>query len=61
VHISDAAMMMMGVGIGIDGLQYSLNEFALEKLDFNQQKMDALIAKISEYVNEAEIFIGIKR
>ncbi|EKD87665.1 MAG: HDIG protein [uncultured bacterium] len=61
VHLSDAAMMMMGVGIGIDGLQYNLNEFAIAKLDFNQQKMDALISKISEYVNEAEIFIGIKQ
>lgn len=60
VHIADAAMMMMGVGIGIDGLQYNLNEFALEKLDFNQQKMDSLITKISEYVNEAEVFIGMK-
>lgn len=61
VHLADSAMMMMGVGIGIDGLQYNLNEFALEKLNFNQQKMDVLISKISEYVNEAEIFIGIKR
>lgn len=61
VHVADAAMMMMGVGIGIDGLQYSLNDFAIQKLEFNPQKMDALITKISEYVNEAEIFIGIKR
>lgn len=61
VHVADSAMMMMGVGIGIDGLQYQLNEFALAKLNFDQQKMDALITKISEYVNEAEIFIGIKR
>ena len=61
VHVADAAMMMMGVGIGIDGLQYSLNDFAIQKLDFNPQKMDALLTKISQYVNEAEIFIGIKR
>jgi HD-like signal output (HDOD) protein len=60
VHVADAAMMMMGVGIGIDGLQYSLNEFALDQLNFNQQKMEDLITKISEYVNEAEVFIGMK-
>jgi putative nucleotidyltransferase with HDIG domain len=60
VHVADAAMLMMGVGIGIDGLQYSLNEFALEQLNFNQQKMEDLITRISEYVNEAEIFIGMK-
>lgn len=60
VHVADAAMMMMGVGIGIDGLQYNLDDFALNQLEFDQQKMDALLNRISEYVNEAEIFIGIK-
>ncbi|MRS05148.1 HDOD domain-containing protein [bacterium] len=60
VHLADSAMMMMGIGIGIDGLQYSLDGYALEVLNFNQHKMDNLITKISEYVNEAEVFIGIK-
>ena len=61
VHIADAAMMMMGVGIGVDGLQYKLDEFAVKQIDFNEQKMNDLIGRISEYVNEAEIFIGLKR
>jgi len=60
VHIGDAAMMMMGVGIGYDGLQYNLDEYAIEKLNFNINKMDDLILRISEYVNEAELFIGLK-
>lgn len=60
VHVADAAMMMMGVGIGVDGLQYNLDAFAIEKVNFNNEKMDSLINRISEYVNEAEIFIGIK-
>jgi len=60
VHIADAAMMMMGVGIGIDGLQYKLDEFAINQLEFDMKKMDELITRISDYVTEAEVFIGIK-
>jgi HD-like signal output (HDOD) protein len=60
VHIADAAMMMMGIGIGVDGLQYKLDEFAINQVNFNPEKMNILIDKISEYVNEAEVFIGIK-
>lgn len=60
VHIADAAMMMMGVGIGIDGLQYKLDEFAIKQLEFDMKKMDELITRISDYVTEAELFIGIK-
>jgi len=60
VHIADAAMMMMGVGIGIDGLQYKLDEFAINQLEFDMKKMDELITRISDYVTEAELFIGIK-
>lgn len=61
VHIADAAMMMMGIGIGVDGLQYKLDEFAVEKVNFNPERMDELISRISDYVSEAEVFIGIKR
>ena len=61
VHIADAAMMMMGVGIGVDGLQYKLDEFAIKQVNFNINQMDELINRISDYVNEAELFIGMKR
>jgi putative nucleotidyltransferase with HDIG domain len=60
VHIADAAMMMMGVGIGVDGLQYQLDEYAVNLLKFDKDKMDILINRITEYINEAEIFIGMK-
>ncbi len=59
VHIGDAAMMMMGIGIGIDGLQYNLDEFAIKQLNFNINQMDSLITRISDYVRDAEAFIGL--
>jgi len=61
VHIADAAMMLMGIGIGYDGLQYKLDDYAIQLLKFDIGKMDDLIIRISEYVNEAALFIGIKK
>jgi len=60
VHIGDAAMMMMGVGVGVDGLQYKLEDFAIQQMNFDLEKMDLLIQRISEFINEAEMFIGLK-
>ena len=60
VHIGDAAMMMMGVGVGVDGLQYKLDDFAVKQMNFDIEKMDALISRVSEFINEAEMFIGLK-
>mgnify|MGYP000891223352 CR=1 FL=1 len=60
VHIADAAMMMMGIGVGIDGLQYELDEYAVNLMKFNMDKMDHLITRISDFINEAEMFIGLK-
>jgi HD-like signal output (HDOD) protein len=32
VHVADAAMMMLGIGIGKDGLQYELDPVACQRL-----------------------------
>lgn len=61
VHVADCAMMMMGLGIGIDGLQYSLNEYAFNKVGWNVEKMERLFNNINQYVIESEAFIGIRK
>lgn len=61
VHIADAAVMMMGIGIGLDGLQYKLDDFAVDIVKFDKDKMDNLVSRITDYVGEAEVFIGLKR
>jgi len=57
VHISDAAMMMLGVGIGIDGLQYSLDIEALKRLRMNEEDLAHLVEKISDQLAHAKELI----
>lgn len=61
VHVADAAMMMLGIGIGTDGLQYNLDEFALAQTKWSAEKMENLITRVGDYVNDAETFIGLKK
>jgi HD-like signal output (HDOD) protein len=61
VHVADAAMMMMGLGIGIDGLQYTLNEYAFKRVGWDSTKLENLFMKIDLYVQESEAFIGIRK
>ncbi len=57
VHIADAAMMMLGVGIGIDGLQYTLDTEALQRLRMSEQDLIALVEKISDELAHAKELI----
>lgn len=57
VHVADAAMMMMGVGIGKDGLRYPFEPQALTCLNINEQDMIDLVEHISVQIQLAEAFI----
>lgn len=57
VHIADSAMMMLGVGIGIDGLHYALDEEALKRLHMNEQDLFKLIEKIADQLTTAKELI----
>jgi putative nucleotidyltransferase with HDIG domain len=60
VHIADAAMMMMGVGIGTDGLRYGLDANAVNRLNLSEFDMIALVEHISAQIELAEAFIGVE-
>jgi putative nucleotidyltransferase with HDIG domain len=57
VHVADAAMMMLGVGIGIDGLQYTLDAEALKRLRMNEQDLILLVEQISDQLTHAKELI----
>jgi HD-like signal output (HDOD) protein len=61
VHIADAVMMMLGVGIGKDGLQYILDPVAFQLLGWNEAKLVDLIERVSSVVKESEDFMGLVR
>jgi len=56
VHLADAAALMMGVGLGEDGLNYELRDDLLEQypaIDF-----DALIEAEAQAVKDADDLMG---
>lgn len=57
VHVADSAMMMMGVGIGIDGLQYQLDVTALQRLRMDERDLSLLLEKISDQLTHAKELI----
>jgi putative nucleotidyltransferase with HDIG domain len=59
VHVADAAMMMLGVGVGKDGLKYNLDPEALTRLKMDDQDMLTLLDKIIAEIQMAEILIGV--
>lgn len=52
VHLSDAAMMMMGIGIGRDGLQYVLDPGAIERMNWDEQHLMELSEQVVTFIEE---------
>ena len=50
VHLADYMVMMMGIGIGRDGLQYALEPAAVEYYGFNESTIDRLTLMIPEFI-----------
>lgn len=58
VHIADAAMMMFGIGIGNDGLQYELDPNTLSLVGFQEADLENLFTQVTEMIKAAENFVG---
>jgi putative nucleotidyltransferase with HDIG domain len=61
VHLADAAIMMAGIGIGRDGLQYPLDPAACERLGWSDAIFQELIEKVIPFIEEADKFIRLRR
>jgi putative nucleotidyltransferase with HDIG domain len=60
VHIADAAVMMLGIGLGRDGLKYTLDPTALAVLHWNDSEFEELANRIVPLIEEAEKMIGVQ-
>lgn len=56
VHIADAITVMMGVGIGLDGLQYNLSEKSILDLELTEIDLENIISDISDLVSDSSSF-----
>jgi HD-like signal output (HDOD) protein len=61
VHIADAAMMMLGIGIGRDGLQYELDPVAIEVIGWKEDDFNQLTTKILPLIEEAKNMLGLQK
>ncbi|MBW1722684.1 MAG: zinc-ribbon domain-containing protein [Deltaproteobacteria bacterium] len=50
VHLADAVAMMSGMGAGLDGMQYSLSEQALDTLGFTEDEINEIMAEAVQSV-----------
>lgn len=58
VHVSDAAMTMLGIGTGKDGLRYDLNPEAVQIIGFKEEDLYLVCEQIMAQIRFAEFFIG---
>ncbi|MBN2555100.1 MAG: HDOD domain-containing protein [Anaerolineales bacterium] len=61
VHASDCAAVMMGIGIGNEGLEYELDPEALQRVGLEDHTYFELMGRIGPLVREAETFLELKR
>jgi putative nucleotidyltransferase with HDIG domain len=58
VHVSDAAMTMLGIGVGKDGLRYDLDSEAVKTVGLKDDDLFLVCERIMEQIRFAEFFIG---
>lgn len=56
VHIADAITMMMGVGIGLDGLSYSLSPIAIDNLNLDELQFQTIISQVADLIKDEDSF-----
>lgn len=59
VHVADVSMMILGIGIGIDGLRYPLEDDALQRLGITWEDLFLLIEQVSEQLARAKEMISL--
>ncbi len=59
VHVADYAATMLGIGMGREGMQYSLDPIALERLGWTEASFYEMLDRLEPLVAEAEGFLDI--
>jgi putative nucleotidyltransferase with HDIG domain len=54
VHVADIIMMILGIGIGVDGLRYSLDEKALKRLGMVEDDLIYLVDNVAAQLTESK-------
>ncbi len=57
IHVADVSMKVLGIGIGVDGLRYPLDEEALKLLGMTWEDLFALSEQVGEQLQHAREMI----
>ena len=57
IHVADISMKVLGIGMGVDGLRYPLNEESLKLLNMTWDELFALSAQVREQLEHAREMI----
>jgi putative nucleotidyltransferase with HDIG domain len=58
IHIADVSMMILGIGIGVDGLRYPMEEAALKRIGMTWEDLFCLAEKVTEELTHAKEMAG---
>ncbi len=59
VYLADCICMMMGMGVGADGLAYRFHEYAMEELDMKADAIPKIIAEFAFKMQEVEDLLHV--
>jgi HD-like signal output (HDOD) protein len=57
VHAADAVMMMFGIGMGIDAMQYNLDPMTVEVLKWDDSSLESFYERVMPLIQEADSFL----
>lgn len=57
VHLGDAMIMMLGIGIGRDGLQYSIDPIAMERLSIPNTDLENILMRLIPKLTEVDTIL----
>ena len=59
VYLADCICMMMGMGVGADGLAYRFHEYAMEELGMEADDISRIIAEFAYKMQEVEALLQV--
>ena len=58
VYLADTLCMMMGIGVGSDGLAYRFHRKVIETLNFSEKDLQNIIASFGQTLRQVEEFVN---
>lgn len=57
VHVANGLVMMMGIGLGVDGTAYPISDFALQQLGMSTLEIQQIMSDVSDLLVDEDAFL----